>query len=140
MGAILASGLIWVNGEAIPAKEIKRGDEVDALGYKGPRKARVERVTQGSGKGTVWLHGASGAQIRCLWDQRVAVSIGGRRRYRRAGAIKPGDFVLGLVSGTVCVDPIVAVRTTVESVPAIYLEMPSVTLISEEGLLCRPAS
>ena len=99
----------------------------------------MEKVTQGSGRGTIWLYGASGAQIRCLKDQRVQISVAGRTRYRAAEKIKPGDFLLGLVSGRVCVDPVVAIRTLEESVPAVYLEVPPISLVSEGGLLCRPA-
>lgn len=99
----------------------------------------MEKVVQGSGRGTIWLHGASGAQIRCLRDQRVQVSVAGRTRFRRAEKIKLGDFLLGLVSGRLCVDPVVAIRTLEENVPAVYLYVPSISLISEEGLLCRPA-
>jgi len=56
-----------------------------------------------------------------------------------AEKIRPGDFLLGLVSGRLCVDPVVAIRTLEENVPAVYLEVPSISLVSEEGLLCRPA-
>lgn len=138
-GAIHAAEPVWANGRPTPAKDLKAGDELDVIGAYGPRRARVEKATRGSGKGTVWLHGASGAQIRCLWDERVAISVGGRRRFRMAAKVQPGDFLYGLVSGRLCIDPVVAIRTTVESVPAIYLTIPAVSLLSEEGLLCRPS-
>ena len=99
----------------------------------------MKRVTQGRGRGTVWLYGASGAQIRCLWDERVRVRTRGHYGFRMASRIKPGDFIYGLVSGRLCVDPVVAIRTVEESVPAVYLEIPAVSLVSEEGLLCRPS-
>ena len=56
-----------------------------------------------------------------------------------AEKIKLGDFLLGLVSGRVCVDPVVAIRTVEENVPAVYLVLPPVSLISEEGLMTRPS-
>lgn len=139
MGAIHSAEPVWANGQATPAKELRVGDEVESYGLRGLRRARVRKVTHGSGKGTIWLHGASGAQIRCLHDERVAISVEGRRRYLRASAVRPGDFLLGMISGVLCVDPVVAIRMTVESVPAVYLEIPSISLISEEGLLCRPS-
>lgn len=136
-GAIHAAEPIWVNDRPMAPREIKAGDKVESTGG---RRARVVKATQGNGRGTVWLHGASGARIRCLLDQRVQISVAGRARYRMAGKIKPGDFLLGLVSGRICVDPVVAIRTVEESVPAIYLEIPAISLVSEEGILCRPAS
>lgn len=140
VGAVHAAEPLWANGRPTLAKDLKAGDELDVVGPGGPRRARLGKATQGSGSGTVWLHGASGAQIRCLWDERVAVSIGGRRRFRMAAKVRPGDLLCGLVSGRICVDPVVAIRTTVERVPAVFLTIPAVSLISEEGLLCRPAS
>lgn len=134
-GAIHTAELIWVNERPTMPRDIRAGDSVESGDGK---KARVKRVTQGSGRGTVWLHGASGAQIRCLRDQRVQISVAGRTRYRMAEKIKPGDFLLGLVSGRICVDPVVAIRTVEENVPAVYLELPAISLVSEEGLLCRP--
>lgn len=138
-GAIHSAEPVWANGRVTPAKELRSGDEVESYGARGVRRARVAKVRHGSGKGTVWLHGASGAAIRCLWDERVAVFAKGKRTYRKAGDITPGDFIYGMVSGVLCVDPVVAVRSTVESVPAVYLVLPNVSLISEEGLLCRPS-
>lgn len=135
-GAVHPAERLWVNGEAVSPKDIRTGDTIESVG---PRRARVKKVVQGSGRGTIWLHGASGAQIRCLRDQRVQVSVAGRTRFRRAEKIKLGDFLLGLVSGRLCVDPVVAIRTLEENVPAVYLYVPSISLISEEGLLCRPA-
>lgn len=135
-GAVHPAEKLWVNGAPVAPKDIRPGDTIESAGA---RRARVEKVTQGSGRGTIWLYGASGAQIRCLKDQRVQISVAGRTRYRAAEKIKPGDFLLGLVSGRVCVDPVVAIRTLEESVPAVYLEIPPVSLVSEGGLLCRPA-
>jgi hypothetical protein len=135
-GAVHPAERLWVNGEPVAPKDIRVGDTIESAGA---RRARVEKVTQGSGRGTIWLYGASGAQIRCLKDQRVQISVAGRTRYRTAEKIKPGDFLLGLVSGRVCVDPVVAIRTMEESVPAVYLEVPAISLVSEEGILCRPA-
>ena len=139
IGALHSAEPIWVNGRPTSAGEIRTGDEANVFGARGVGRARVTRVVKGAGKGTVWLHGASGAQIRCLWDQRVAVNTGGRRRFRRASTIQPGDFIYGLVGGRLCIDPVVAVRSTVESVPAIILELPAVSLLSKEGLLTRPS-
>jgi hypothetical protein len=136
-GAIHPSEPVWVNGRPTPPAEIRPGDRIDSTGT---RRPMVTKVVRGGGKGTVWLYGASGARIRCLRDQRVQLSVGGRIRYKRAEKVAPGDFMMGLVSGRVCVDPVVAIRVVEESVPAIYLEMPSVSLVSEEGLLCRPVS
>lgn len=119
----------------LPA-EIRPGDKIDSTGA---RRARVEKTTRGGGKGTVWLYGASGARIRCLLDQRVQVNVAGRIRYKQAAKLKPGDFMVGLVSGVRCVDPVVAIRTIEENVPAIYLAMPCVPLCTEEGLLCLPS-
>mgnify|MGYP000874306003 CR=1 FL=1 len=99
----------------------------------------MNRVTHGGGKGTVWLHGASGAQIRCLWDERVAVLIDGKRRYRRAELVEMGAFPCRYVAGLMTVDPVVAIRTLQESVPVTILEIPAVSLLSEEGYLCRPS-
>lgn len=138
-GAIHPSEPLWVNGALLPARELRPGDEVESYGLRGVRRARVAKVTHGGGQGTVWLHGASGAQIRCLHDERVAISVGGRRRYRRASAVRPGDFLLGMVSGILCVDPVVAIRETVENVPAVFIDIPCVSLITEEGLLVRPS-
>ena len=133
-GAIHPAESIWVNGVLTVPRDIRPGDRIESTG---PRRARVAKVVQGSGKGTIWLHGASGAQMRCLRDQRVQISVAGRTRYRMAEKIKPGDFLLGLVSGRLCVDPVVAIRTVEENVPAIYLEMPPISLVSEEGLMTR---
>lgn len=135
-GAVHPAEKLWVNGAPVAPKDIRPGDTIESAGA---RRARVEKVTQGSGRGTIWLYGASGAQIRCLKDQRVQISVAGRTRYRAAEKIKPGDFLLGLVSGRVCVDPVVAIRTLEESVPAVYLEVPAISLVTEGGLLCRPA-
>lgn len=135
-GAIHAAEPIWANGVPTAPRDIRPGDTIESAGA---RKARVKAVVQGSGAGTVWLHAASGAQIRCLRDQRVQISVAGRTSYRRAEKIKPGDFLLGLVSGRLCVDPVVAIRTVEENVPAIYLEIPPISLVSAEGLLCRPS-
>jgi hypothetical protein len=138
-GAVHPAEPVWVNGRPVKPGEIRSGDEVDSFDSKGPRRARVAKTTVGGGKGTVWLHGASGACVRCLHDERVAVFSHGRRAYRMAGAIQPGEFLVRLVGGKLTVDPIVATRTLTEPVAAVYLEMPSVALISEEGLLCRPS-
>lgn len=139
-GAVHSAEPLWVNGRPTSPREIKAGDEVEALGQNGFRRALVTKVRQGSGKGTVWLHGASGAAIRCLLDERVAVYADGRRRFRQAAKIRPGEFLCRVVSGAVTVDPVVAVRTLLENVPALYLELPAVSLVTEEGILCRPAS
>lgn len=139
-GAIHNAEPVWVNGRPTQPKEIERGDEVACIAASGRlRRARVNRVTRGGGKGTVWLHGASGAQIRCLWDERVAILVEGKRRYRRAEAVQMGDFLCRLVDGQMTVDPVVAIRQVQESVPAIILEIPAVSLLSEEGYLCRPS-
>jgi hypothetical protein len=140
VGAVHPAEPIWVNGRAVMPAEIHSGDVVDSFDSKGPRRGRVEKTRQGGGKGTVWLHGASGACVRCLHDERVAVFSKGRRSYRRADAVQPGEFLVRLVQGKLTVDPIVATRTVTEPVAAIYLEMPSVALVTEEGVLCRPAS
>ena len=139
IGAVHFHEPIWVNGEAMKPVEVRRNDEAVAWGQNGVRRARLTKVGHGQGKGTVWLHGASGAAIRCLLDERVAVRTDGRRRFRRAEKIHPGDFVYILVGGRLTVDPVVAVRTVPESVPTLIIEMPAVSLISEEGFLCRPA-
>lgn len=136
IGAVHPAEKLWVNGAPVAPKDIRPGDTIESAGA---RRARVEKVTQGSGRGTIWLYGASGAQIRCLRNQRVQVSVAGRTRFKMAEKIRPGDFLLGLVSGRVCVDPVVAIRTLEENVPAVYLEVPSISLVSEGGLLCRPA-
>ena len=133
-GAIHPAEPVWVNGVPTEPRNIRVGDTIESAGA---RRARVAKVMQGSGRGTVWLHGASGVQIRCLRDQRVQISVAGRTRYRMAEKIKPGDFLLGLVSGRICVDPVVAIRTVEERVPAVYLDIPPVSLVSEEGILCR---
>ena len=133
-GAVHSAENLWVNGAPKAPRDIRPGDTIESAGAK---RARVKKVVQGSGRGTVWLHGASGARIRCLRDQRVQISVAGRTRYRMAEKIKPGDFLLGLVSGRICVDPVVAIRTVEENVPAIYLDVPPISLVSGEGLLCR---
>ena len=135
-GGIHPAERVWIEGEPKDPRDVRVGDRIDTVG---PRRGRVEKVTRGSGRGTVWLYGASGACIRCLRDQRVQVSVGGKTRFRRAGKIKPGEFLIGLVSGRLCVDPVVAIRTLEEAVPAIYLEIPPVSLISAEGLVTRPS-
>lgn len=138
-GAVHPAEPLWVNGRPTSPREIKAGDEIEGFAHNGLRRVLVKKARAGSAAGTVWLHGASGAAIRCLLDERVAVSVGGRRRYRKASAVRPGDFLLGMISGVLCVDPVVAIRTTPESVPAVYLEIPPISLLSEEGLLCRPS-
>ena len=135
-GGVHPAECLWVNEQPTAPRDIRAGDTIETGDR---RRARVTKVVQGSGRGTVWLHGASGAQIRCLRDQRIQLSVEGKKRYRRAEKVKPGDFMVGLVSGALCVDPVVAVRTVEENVPAVYLEMPAVTLLSEEGLLMRPS-
>ena len=138
-GAVHNAESLWVNGRPTQPKEIEASDEVLCISSGKLRRARVNRVTRGGGKGTVWLHGASGAQIRCLWDERVVVLVDGKRRYRRAEAVEMGDFLCRLVDGQMTVDPVVAIRQTQESVPVTILEIPAVSLLSEEGYLCRPS-
>lgn len=133
-GAIHAEEPVWVNEQPTRPTEIRAGDKVESTGA---RRARVEKARRGQGQGTVWLHGASGACIRCLHDERVAVYVDGRRRFRRAAKVAPGDLIMRLVGGRLTIDPVIAIRTLTESVPAVYLEMPSVSLLSEEGFLCR---
>jgi hypothetical protein len=99
----------------------------------------VEKTRAGQGQGTIWLHTASGACIRCLLDERVAV-YAGKRSYRTAQKVGIGDFLLRVVGGRETVDPVVATRSLVESVPVVYLTVPAVSLVSEEGIICRPAS
>ena len=99
----------------------------------------MAKTVAGQGRGTVWLHGASGACIRCLLDERVAVHSDGRRGYRRAGKIRIGDFLVRLVGGIPTVDPVVAIRSLEESVPVVYLTLPAASLLSEEGIACRPS-
>jgi hypothetical protein len=119
--------------------DLRAGDEMDVLGYRGPRRARVEKTVAGQGKGTIWLHGASGACIRCLLDERVAVYSRGKRAYRKAEKIRCGDFLVRLVDGTATVDPVVAIRSLEESVSVVYLTLPAASLLSEEGLAVRPS-
>jgi len=138
-GAFHSAELLWVNGRPTQPKEIHAGDEIACYAREAVREVTVLRVTSGGGKGTVWLHGASGAQIRCLWDERVAILVAGKRRYRRAEAIQMGDFLCRYVDGMLTVDPVVAIRQMQESVPVVILEIPAVSLLSEEGYLCRPS-
>jgi len=69
----------------------------------------------------------------------VAVYTNGKRGYRRADNIQMGDFLCRVVDVAITVDPVVAIRTLEESVPAIFIEVPAVSLISEEGILMRPS-
>lgn len=139
-GAVHAAEPLWVNGRATSPREIRPGDEVEAVnGLGAVRRARVKKTVHGGGRGTVWLHSASGALIRCLMDERVAVHVNGRRTFRRAENVGCGDFLYRLVAGRLTVDPVVAVRVLPESVHALILEIPPVSLVSEEGLLCRPS-
>jgi len=138
-GAFHSAELLWVNGRPTQPKEIKVGDEIACYAREAVREALVLKTTQGSGRGTVWLHGASGAQIRCLWDERVAVLIDGKRRYRKAEDVEMGAFLCRYVDGMMTVDPVVAIREMKENVPVVILEIPAVSLLSEEGYLCRPS-
>lgn len=139
IGAVPNFEPIWANGKATLPAEIESGDEVVCYANNAIRRARVTRTLKGAGKGTVWLHGASGAQIRCLWDERVAILVDGKRRFRRAEAVRMGDFLCRVVDGQMTVDPVVAIRSMLESVPTTVLEIPAVSLLSEEGYLCRPS-
>ena len=138
-GVIHPAEPIWADDVLLKPAEIRAGSMIETFGPRGPRRARVEKTVQGSGRGTVWLHGASGACIRCLHDERVAVYVAGRQRYRRAGKVQPGDFLCRYVGWTLTVDPVVAIRTFTENVPAVYLTLPAVSLLSEEGYLVRPS-
>lgn len=128
---------MWVNNRPTAPVEIRMGDEILCFLHKAVRRARVSRTIKGSGKGTVWLHGASGAQIRCLWGQRVAIQSKGRRVYLPAEEVRPGDFLYRVVDEKLTVDPVIATRQTEEPVLVTIIEVPAVSLLSEEGFLWR---
>lgn len=138
-GSVHSAEPVWANGRPTPAVELRPGDEVDSFAQGRLRRARLGKTMVGQGEGTVWLHTSSGACIRCLPAERLAVRAGGITRYRRTRNIQIGDFLVRLVAGTETTDPVVAIRSQMEPVRAIYLTMPSVSLISEEGIVCRPS-
>lgn len=138
-GAVHSAEPVWANGRPTAPIDLRPGDEVDSFGHGRPRRACVKKTMVGQGEGTVWLHTASGACIRCLPAERVAVRSGGGRRYRQTKNVQIGDFLYRLVAGLETVDPVVAIRSQGEPVRAVYLTMPSVALLSEEGILCRPS-
>ena len=137
-GAIHPAEPVWANGRPTRPLDLRPGDEVDGFALGRARRATVTKAMPGQGRGTVWLHTASGACLRCLVDERVAVRKG-RTRYRAASHVEIGDFLVRVVAGAETVDPVVAIRFQEEMLSTVYLTMPAVSLVTEEGIVCRPS-
>lgn len=138
-GAMDAASVIWTQEGPLAVRDLSVGVEVLGLAQGDIRRRRITRTVDGSRAGVVWLHGASGASVRCLHAERIWTLHRGVRSWRQAKDVMPGMFIHRMVDGILTVDPVVATTTTEEAVPAVLLEIPNLTLLSEEGVLCRPS-
>lgn len=138
-GAVDAAATLWTSAGPLAARDFTTGTEVLGLVHGDVRSRRIERLMDGSRPGTVWLHSLSGAKIRCLQGQRVNTVHKGVRSWRQAKDVMPGHFLSRMVDGILTVDPVIAVTVVEEAAPAVLFEIPNMTLLSEEGFLCRPS-